>query len=74
MAPAVMLEVAGSLAQPSHAGVGPESLDSHCGRRGEDPEGTWTDIQHRLLVGSACASSEPELLTALGERALSVVE
>lgn len=42
MAPSVMLEVAGSLAQPSHAGVGPESLDSHCGRRGEDPEGTWT--------------------------------
>lgn len=36
--------------------------------------GRYLDIQCRLLVGGACASSEPELLTALGERALSVVE
>lgn len=42
MAPSVMLEVAGSLAQLSPAGVGPESLDGHRGRRGEDLEGTWT--------------------------------
>jgi len=41
MAPSVMLEVAGSLAQLSHAGVGPEALDCHRGRRGEDLEGTW---------------------------------
>ena len=36
--------------------------------------GRYLDVQHRLLVGGPCASSEPEPLTALGERAFRIVE
>lgn len=66
--PRQLPEVAGSLAQLSPAGVGPESLDGHRGRRGKILEGTWT-----LSIGCWLEALrhvlEPEPLDVLWERA-----